>query len=50
MKVGIHYMKKNWRKYIKPVWMNCISWEQGDPKIYKWLIFVISINSFKKGE
>lgn len=35
----IYNNKRNWLRYLLPVWMNCITWEQGGRKIYKWLIF-----------
>ena len=37
------YKNSQWFNYIKPVWLNSISWEQGDPKIYKWLWWAICV-------
>ena len=37
MKIWIHKGTRKWWTYWKPVWLNRISWKQGDPKIYQWL-------------
>jgi hypothetical protein len=39
------FIYKNWKNYrvlkyyLFPVWMNCVTWEIGEPQIYRWLIF-----------
>lgn len=37
MKIWIHKTDKKWWNYYKPVWLNKISWKQGEEKIYRWL-------------
>jgi hypothetical protein len=37
MKIWIHKGTRRWWTYWKPVWLNRISWKEGDPKIYQWL-------------
>jgi hypothetical protein len=37
MKIWIHKTDRRWWKYWKPVWLNRISWNEGDPKIYRFL-------------
>lgn len=40
MKIWIHKQHtKVWYKYFRPVWLNKITWKQGDKKIYRWLWF-----------
>lgn len=49
IKIGLHKADKNWYKYFKPVWLNCISYKFDKkyytdvPKIYKWLFWYIAI-------
>jgi hypothetical protein len=38
----------NWIRYKFPRWLNCITWEPGDPKIMRWLIFIWSYYPNKK--
>jgi hypothetical protein len=38
----IYANKRNWFKYLLPVWMNAITWKESEEptsKIYRWLIF-----------
>ena len=35
-----------WR-YITPCYLNCITWEPGQPKVYKWLWWYVSISTTK---
>ena len=35
-------------RYWFPHWLNCITWEKGIPKIYKWLWFGIAITKKKQ--
>jgi hypothetical protein len=37
MKIWIHKANKKRWKYWKPVWLNKISWKDGEDKIYQWL-------------
>jgi hypothetical protein len=37
MKIWIHKTDRRWWKYWKPVWLNRISWNEGDPKTYRFL-------------
>lgn len=40
MKIWIHkHDKKRWMRYWKPKWLNSITWEEGQPKIYRWLFW-----------
>ena len=41
--VGMHSNKRVWYRYFKVKWLNCVSHEPGDPKIYRWLWFAIMI-------
>jgi hypothetical protein len=41
------YGNKDWKKYVKPVWQNRGVWRKGDPKIYRWLNFLIIKSSNK---
>jgi len=35
------YKNHQWYHYLKPHWMNCITWQEGEPKLYKWLGLII---------
>lgn len=35
----IYANKKNWKRYLKPYWMNTITWKDSGIKVYRWLIF-----------
>lgn len=40
MKVWIHkHAPRAWYKYWRPLWLNKITWKQGDTKIYRWLFW-----------
>ena len=36
-KIWVHKIDKRWWTYWKPKWLNSISWEKGQDKIYRWL-------------
>lgn len=40
--IKIHNNPQNWYKYIKPIWLNSISYEKGQRKIFRWTFFVYS--------
>lgn len=35
----IYANKRNWTKYLLPIWMNTITYKEAKVKIYRWLIF-----------
>lgn len=38
MKIWLHKTGK-WYHYFRSKWLNSISWEIGQPKIYRWLFW-----------
>jgi len=38
MKIWLHKTGK-WYHYFRSKWLNSISWEEGQPKIYRWLFW-----------
>jgi hypothetical protein len=47
MKIWIHKGTRRWWTYWKPKWLNSISWEEGQPKIYQWLWWGYTFNNKK---
>ena len=46
MKIWIHKTGfRRWWKYLKPTWLNCITWKKGQVKIYRWLWFGFYFNT-----
>ena len=43
MKIYLMKNKSRWWFYYKPKWLNIISWEFGEPKIYQWFIWGITL-------
>ena len=39
----IYANKRNWKQYLKPKWMNPVTYKEANRKIYRWLIFRWSI-------
>jgi hypothetical protein len=52
MKIGFRrrpWFPSSW-KYIKPVFMNCVTWKVGEDKIYRWFCFAIAIKTCNGGK